>query len=367
MSISAPEAPAGEKPSRRLSPRTVILAVAALVIAIDVLGLIFVPPFPPGEPGAPCAFPICFINGTLEFPAPHVIYPPDYVAPSGGLAISFDPSVSSTMFTLWIVSIALLITIFLVSRGGAGKPGKLQNFGEWAYESMEGFASSIGGAAAKPYIWIFVCFFLLILFSNWVGLLPVVGRVEFLRAPTSDVNVTIGLAIVSFVMFEVEGFRRLGARKYLAKFFPIYEFKHGIAAGGIAMFVGLTEFLLDLVRPLTLSMRLFGNIYGGEVALGVITALTVVILPTLLLGLEFMLNLIQALIFSILSLMYIVLAIEDHGHEEGEMAAEAIAELEGHPLPKHDTASAPATNHASSTAHVSGPLGQTQSTSIASL
>ena len=85
---------------------------------------------------------------------------------------------------------------------------------------------------------------------------------------------TIGLALVSFVMFEVEGFRRLGGRRYLAKFFPFYEFKNGIAAGSIAMFVGLTEFMLDLVRPLTLSMRLFGNIYGGEVALGVITALT---------------------------------------------------------------------------------------------
>ena len=83
------------------------------------------------------------------------------------------------------------------------------------------------------------------------------------------------------------------------------------------MFVGIIEFMLEFVRPLTLSMRLFGNIYGGEVALGVITALTVVILPVLLLGLEFMLNLIQALIFSILTLMFIVLAIESHHEERG--------------------------------------------------
>jgi F-type H+-transporting ATPase subunit a len=246
------------------------------------------------------------------------------------------------------------------SRGGAGVPGRLQNFGEWAYESMEGFASSIGGLAARPYIWIFVSFFLLILFSNWTGLLPGVGRIEELRAPTSDVNVTIGLALVAFVMFEVEGFRRLGVRKYLSKFFPLYEFKNGIGAGIIAMFVGITELLLDFVRPLTLSMRLFGNIYGGEVALGVITALTVVLLPVLLLGLEFMLNLIQALIFSILTLMYIVLAIEDHSHEEGHVAEEAMAELEGKPVPSQaQTPAAPATNHASSTAHVSAPLGQT--------
>ena len=124
-----------------------------------------------------------------------------------------------------------MITIFLVSRGGAGVPGRLQNFGEWAYEMMEGFATSIGGLASKPYVPIFVTFFLLILFSNWIGLIPIVGRVDFLRAPTSDVNVTIGLAIVAFVMFEVEGFRKLGARRYLGKFFPLYEFKKGIGAG----------------------------------------------------------------------------------------------------------------------------------------
>ncbi len=83
------------------------------------------------------------------------------------------------------------------------------------------------------------------------------------------------------------------------------------------MFVGLVELMLEFVKPVTLSMRLFGNIYGGEVALGVITALTLAFIPVGLLGLEVMLNAIQALIFSILSLMFIVLAIESHHEEEG--------------------------------------------------
>ncbi len=368
MITSAPETPVDEKSSPRFSARTVIIAAVALVLLVDIFAALVYPPFPPGEPGQPCPFPVCFIQGTLEFPPPHVIYPADAAAFAPGLTITAEPSITSTMLTLWIVSIGLLVAIFALSRGGAGVPGKLQNFGEWAYEMMEGFATSIAGAAGRPYVPIFVTFFLLILFSNWIGLLPIVGRVDFLRAPTSDVNVTIGLAIVAFVMFEVEGFRKLGARRYLGKFFPLYEFKKGIGAGLIAMFVGITEFLLDLVRPLTLSMRLFGNIYGGEVALGVITALTIVILPVLLLGLEFMLNLIQALIFSILALMYIVLAIEDHDHEEGHVAEEAMAELEGHPVPVEAQVppATPATNHASSTAHASVPLGQTQSTSIAS-
>ncbi len=361
MSTSAPQTPADDKSKPRFSARSVIAVAVVLVLLIDIFAALVYPPFPPGEPGQPCPFPVCFIQGTLEFPPPAVIYPPDFPPFPPGLTITFEPSITSTMFTLWIVSIGLLIAIFLLSRGGAGVPGRLQNFGEWAYESMEGFATSIGGLASRPYVPIFVTFFLLILFSNWIGLIPIVGRVEFLRAPTSDVNVTIGLAIVAFVMFEVEGFRRLGARKYLGKFFPLYEFKKGIGAGLIALFVGLTEFLLDLVRPLTLSMRLFGNIYGGEVALGVITALTIVILPVLLLGLEFMLNLIQALIFSILTLMYIVLAVEDHDHEEGHVAEEAMAELEGNPLPSesHPAPAAPVPNLASSTAHASVPLGQT--------
>jgi F-type H+-transporting ATPase subunit a len=110
----------------------------------------------------------------------------------------------------------------------------------------------------------------------------------------------------------------------------LYEFRNGVGAGVIALFVGLIELMLEFVKPVTLSMRLFGNIYGGEVALAAITALTVAVLPVALLGLEFMLNFIQALIFSILSLIFITLAIESHDGEEGELGHEAIEALE-HP------------------------------------
>jgi F-type H+-transporting ATPase subunit a len=144
------------------------------------------------------------------------------------------------------------------------------------------------------------------------------------------VNITLGLALVAFLMFEIEGFRKLGFGGYAGKFFPFYEFKNGIGAGVIALFVGLVELMLEFVKPITLSMRLFGNIYGGEVALGVMTALTIAFIPVGLVGLEVMLNAIQALIFSILTLMFIVLAIESHGHEEGHVAEEALDALENH-------------------------------------
>ena len=103
--------------------------------------------------------------------------------------------------------------------------------------------------------------------------MPPVGKIGELRAPTSDVNMTLGLALFAFGYFEFQGFRALGIGGYLSKFFPVYEFREGIGAGLIAMFVGLIELLLEFVKPVTLAMRLFGNIYGGEVALGVMTAL----------------------------------------------------------------------------------------------
>ena len=132
--------------------------------------------------------------------------------------------------------------------------------------------------------------------------------------------------------------RALGLKGYLGKFFPLREFRAGFSAGLIAMFVGLVELMLEFVKPLTLSMRLFGNIYGGEVALGVMTSLTLAALvPVALLGLEFMLNFIQALIFSVLTLMFILAAIEGHaGEHEPAGHAPAAAGHEPVAVPGHE-------------------------------
>jgi F-type H+-transporting ATPase subunit a len=247
---------------------------------------------------------------------------------SGSVVIGFHPSITSTILTMWIVMLILLVLTFAATRGMKLVPNRLQNLIEFAYEGLENFGIGMGGIAAKPYIPLFAAFFLLILFCNWSGLVPPVGKIEELRAPTSDVNITLGLALVSFGYFEFQGFRRHGVRGYLGRFFPVYEFRNGIGAGIIAMFVGLIELMLEFVKPVTLSMRLFGNIYGGEVALAAITALTLFIAPVMLFGLEVMLNFIQALIFSILSLMFIVLAIESHGDEEGELGHEVVETME---------------------------------------
>jgi F-type H+-transporting ATPase subunit a len=321
--------PAESSSGRGLSYRW--FALIGIVLLLDIVAFIAFPQHPKDtSTGTDCAFPACFIENSLEFPAPGTVVDFDPAnAPPATQLVVFHPSISNTILTMWIVMVVVLVASILMVRGSKLIPGRGQNLFEWAYEFLRDFGTGIAGPSSAPYIPIFAAAFLLILFDNWVGLIPLVGKLEFLRAPSSDVNITIGMALVSFGIFEFEGFRRLGVGAYLGKFFPLYEFKNGIGAGIIALFVGLIELMLEFVKPVTLSMRLFGNIYGGEVALGVITTLTVFLIPVGLLGLELMLNAIQALIFSVLTLIFITLAIESHHEEEGHIAEEAMHEIQG--------------------------------------
>jgi F-type H+-transporting ATPase subunit a len=318
-----PDAPDG---TSRRRPWLPALALIGAVILLDIVAYVAFPPFPKdGAPGDACAFPECFITSTLEFPAVHTVidFDPEH-APGADQLLVFHPSISATLLTMWIVIAIVLVGAVLLTQGSKLIPHRGQNAFEAAYEFLRDFGLGLAGPTARPYIPIFIGAFLLVLFDNWIGLVPPVGKVPFLRAPSSDVNITIGMALVSFLIFHIEGFRHLGVRGYLGKFFPLYEFRNGIGAGFIALFVGLIELMLEFVKPVTLSMRLFGNIYGGEVALGVITSLTIAIFPIALLLLDGMLNAIQALIFSILTLVFITLAIESHHEEEGHAAEDVL-------------------------------------------
>ena len=145
--------------------------------------------------------------------------------------MTFYPSITNTILTQWIVIAFILVAAIVMTPARRSIPGRAQNAFETFYETLGDFGLGWPARPAAPYIPIFAAFFLLILFSNWIGLLPLVGRVEWLRAPSSDVNITLGLALVAFLIFEGEGFRKLGVRGYLGKFFPLYEFKKGIGAG----------------------------------------------------------------------------------------------------------------------------------------
>ncbi|MBA2255075.1 MAG: F0F1 ATP synthase subunit A [Chloroflexi bacterium] len=303
--LDAPPAPAP-----KASRRSLYLAILA-VLVIDVLAIIFMAPanFPDPKTG---------INANLEFIPPHVLVD---LAPSGehavtsGLTVTAHPSITSTIFTMWIVMVILVILAFVATRGLKMIPGRVQNFVEYVYSGLEGFAMELGGPPARRYVSLFLTLFLFIILANWSGLVPFVGKVEFLRAPTSDVNITFGLALVSFFTFHVEGVRVLGFRGYFGKFFNFRGFRRSPFDGFIDLFVGLLEFVLEFFKPVTLALRLFANIYGGELVLSVMTVLLISVLPLPFLGLELFVGFMQALVFAILTLTFTLIAIEGH-HDE---------------------------------------------------
>ncbi|MDQ3128613.1 MAG: F0F1 ATP synthase subunit A [Chloroflexota bacterium] len=322
------------------SIRKPLILIILAIVALTVVSFIVSPPLGvnaegESDPSVPFSYPADAIKANFELPAPHIVWPIDYHRPPG-IAV-FDVSIPSTLFTGWIVMAVIIVVAFVMSRSIRLSPSGRQNALEYAYEGLANFATSLGGPKARRYVPLFVTFFLYILLSNWSGLLPGVGRTQQLRAPTSDVNMTIGLALVSFFLFHIEGVRALGVGGYLGKFFNVSGFKDGAAAGVIGLFVGILEFFLEFIKPVTLSMRLFGNIYAGEIALGVITGLTFAIIPVAMVSLEFLLNFMQALIFSVLTLMFTIIATEGHSEDHD---TEHAAAAEHHP--DGTTAPAPA-------------------------
>jgi F-type H+-transporting ATPase subunit a len=337
IASDAVEAAAAVAQPRSSTRRWIVLAIVGIIV-LQLGAAIFFPPT--GPDGAPYQYPADgMVGANIELPAPELFFDPTPDTPRDTGLVSVDLTVSNTLFTGWLVMTIIVVLAFLMSRSIKVVPNRVQNALEYVYEGLANFATSLGGPQARRYVPIFAALFLFILLSNWSGLVPPVGRIHQLRAPTSDVNTTIGLALFSFGLFHVEGVRALGIRRYLGKFFSLRAFRtEGFSAGLIALFVGVIEFLLEFIKPVTLAMRLFGNIYGGEVALGVITGLTIAIIPAAMVGLEFLLNFMQALIFSVLTLMFTIIATEahdDHAEHEALDVTVAPGGVGAHPAPAH--------------------------------
>lgn len=302
-------------PSRRR--RNILLLAVIAAVAVNVVAVILVPPRNKADPDGPYSFPADAIRGNLDPIPPRVIFDLDPArAPGPQELLFFDLTITNSIFTMWIVMLLAAVLAIAATRGRKEVPGRLQNVVEYVYEGLTNLGTSLGGPKAKRFVPLFASLFLFIILSNWSGLVPPVGKVDFLRAPTSDVNVALGLAAVSFAFFHVAGVRSLGLRGYVGKYFSLREFRNGVAAGSIALFVGLIEFILEFVKPVTLAMRLFGNIYGGKLALSVITSLTITVIPVALIALETFVGFIQALIFSVLTLIFTLLAVEGHHDEQ---------------------------------------------------
>ena len=162
-------------------------------------------------------------------------------------------------------------------------------------------------------------FFLFIIIGNWVGLLPGVGSVGFyevtehgeifvplFRGPNADLNMTLALSLISVSVTQYLSVKTLGIKAYLARFI---NFKNPIK-----FFVGILELVSEFAKVLSFSFRLFGNIFAGEVLLAVMVFLIPVIIPVPFLILEVFVGFIQALVFTMLTTIFVVVATEEH-HE----------------------------------------------------
>ncbi|MFZ9766997.1 MAG: F0F1 ATP synthase subunit A [Candidatus Limnocylindrus sp.] len=317
-------------PAKKSSTKRTLLLAALGVLALDafaiaVAGGVGLKDFPGGV-----------IAKALEPIVPHTVINLGGEEHHAATLFDFYPSITGSMIMSWIVMAVVIIPLTIAARRLKEIPSGVQNVLEFAIEGLTSFAMGIGGPTARRFVPLFLGFFFFIVVSNWSGLIPGVGRVHEFRAPTSDVNVTVGLALVAFVYFHYQGITNLGLRTYLGKFFATKG--SSMVEKAVNHFVGLIEFFLEFVKPVALSMRLFGNIYGGELALTVITTITLAFVPVVLYGLELFVGLMQGLIFGILVLVFTVGAVEDHSEEhhdsehltEGHAAQELVTADKAH-------------------------------------
>src|SRR3989475_8252922 len=244
-----------------------------------------------------------------------------------GIGIVWDWSYTNAHLTMLLVILLLSGVAILATRRLSDRPGGLQNFVELLVQGLADFVESIGGPSVLKYLPLFGTLLIFLVTSNWLSVVPFVGQVKWLHAPTADYHTNLGLAIVAFVLYQSEGFRK-HRLSYLKRWFNFSGFAEQgglkFMLGPIFLLVGLIELASELFRILTLTLRLWGNVLGGEIMLVVMSAL--LFIPGLALpfvGLEVFIGLVQGLIFSLLVLIYFILATESHEeHGETEHALE---------------------------------------------
>jgi len=246
----------------------------------------------------------------------HISLQPEIIGTLFGIPIS-----NSLILSLITASI-LIVGGFLLVRSLHMIPGKAQNAVETLLEGIIAFMGQALGNAeqAKKFFPLVATIFLFILLNNWVGVLPGTGSVGFyeehvgeqtfvplLRSANSDLNTTFALALISVVAIQWYGIRKLGFLRHISKFLVFTR-------GPINFFVGILELIGEFAKVLSFSFRLFGNIFAGEVLLLIIMTLVPVIAPLPFIMLEFFVGFIQALVFAMLTLIFLKIATEQVEH-----------------------------------------------------
>ena len=227
--------------------------------------------------------------------------------------------VTNSLLMSWLVLIVFGVLAFLIKRGFNIVPPKLQNFFEFLIEKLIENTEGIFGSrrAAEKYFPIVATIFLFVIFSNWLGLIPIVGPlgiyemheghevlVPLFRSASADLNFTIALAVTAVMAVNVFGIAAIGVFKHFGKFIT---FKNPVA-----FFVGILELISEVVRMLSFSFRLFGNVFAGEVMLVIAAGFLPYLLPLPLLVFEVFVGFIQAAVFAMLTAVFISMAINHH-------------------------------------------------------
>lgn len=241
---------------------------------------------------------------------PHVSLKAEELFLLGGFAVTNTILLSAFIFLL------VLGAAFMLSRRLALVPGGAQNITEVVVDGALGLMDSVLGTRAKSekYLPLVATIFVLVLISNWSGLIPGVGSIGFynelefaplLRAPSSDLNFTLAIALISVVAANAYGIRALGFGAHLKKFINF--------SGPIPFFIGILELISEFAKVVSFSFRLFGNIFAGEVLLIIIGFLAPYGAPIPFLFLEIFVGFIQAFVFAMLSLVFVAMATIEHG------------------------------------------------------
>src|SRR3989344_9455364 len=227
--------------------------------------------------------------------------------------------VTNTVVNAWLAIGIFIIAGLIIRKRINLKPGKTQNGIEFFLEKLLNYFDQVTGDRKKTlrFLPLVGSVFFFILLSNWLGLLPGTGTISYghehlLRPANTDLNLTLAMALVAVVSSHLFGFITVGIFTHLNKFIQIGAFIKSLSKGPVAIFtaviglaVGLIEIVSEFAKVLSLSLRLFGNIFAGEVLISVLSSLVAMAVPVPFMMLELLVGLIQAAVFTMLTLVYL--------------------------------------------------------------
>jgi F-type H+-transporting ATPase subunit a len=212
----------------------------------------------------------------------------------------FGLEITNTFLLSVVCAVIVLVLFYFGLKKREIVPGKVQNFFEWILEAIFDLFDGMTGDRKKTeeIFPLSATLFIFIVACNLIEIIPGVGVFSILRSPSSDLHFTLALAVFSMVYIHVAAIKQLGGMDYIKKYINLKS--------PVLLFVGVLEGIGEFTKTLSLGMRLFGNLFAGEILLMIVGSLVPLIAPLPFLGLELFVAFIQALVFSsLITVLYV--------------------------------------------------------------